>query len=265
MKKFEGIYFFSDMDGTMITADFQLPQRNIDAIKYFVENGGHFALATGRGIHPNTLKAAENIAVNFPCIMLNGGLLYDLSTQTEINAEYLVQEEAIPLIKELVKEFADKYSIAVWLNDHSIQLGMSSPHMLKYGKGTMEDINKPVMKIVIGHELGEQQQMVDFVMNRVSDEFYITTASPRFVEVMPKGISKGWGLEWLINHYGLDRKKVIAMGDYYNDMSMLTVNGIRAFCPENAADDIKKVCERTFCHVNDGAIADAIEFLESEL
>ena len=54
------------------------------------------------------------------------------------------------------------------------------------------------------------------------------------------------------------------MGDYYNDYEMLVLPGARCFCPENTPEDLKAVCERSFCRVERGAVAALIEMLERE-
>ena len=45
-----GILLVSDLDGTLIGENFVVPQRNLDAIARFQQEGGSFAIATGRSI-----------------------------------------------------------------------------------------------------------------------------------------------------------------------------------------------------------------------
>jgi hypothetical protein len=35
-----------------------------------------------------------------------------------------------------------------------------------------------------------------------------------------------------------------------------------AFCPENAVDEVKKICRATLCHYDRGLIAEVIEMLD---
>ena len=264
MGKFDGLYFFSDMDGTIITSDFTIPQKNIDAIKYFTENGGHFAFATGRGRHTSTMAHMKNLGVNFPCIMLNGSLLYDPVKMQAIDVKYLDDDQAKVLLNKLYEKYSDNYVITAWLKDKAVHFGEENPAFRNIDHIKPNDVDERIVKLVFGHPDGIAPEDAAFVKSIVGDKLYVTNASERFYEVMPKGMSKGFRLEWIINHYSLDRKNVIAMGDYFNDYEMLSVKGIRAFCPDNAHPEIKKVCERTLCHVNDAAIANAIELLDSE-
>ena len=49
MGKFSGYLMVSDLDKTFFAEGTDIPPRNIEAVKYFIENGGKFTLATGRG------------------------------------------------------------------------------------------------------------------------------------------------------------------------------------------------------------------------
>lgn len=264
MKKFDGYCLFSDLDGTLVDAAFELPQRNIEAIRYFTENGGRFAVATGRGLHPRTMVLLDKLSINLPCVMLNGGLIYDVQSEKALHAYYLPQEESRALARKLIADYPDQ-SIVVWCDGCQAQLGINKLNMLYFEERTLDSIDEPFLKLVISNDEGKQDETVAYIKANTSDKVYTTTSSPRFTELMPKGVSKAQGIENMINEMGLCREKVIVMGDYFNDIEMLSLPGVRAFCPENAHDDIKKICERSFCHVDDGAVAAAIEFLDKEL
>ena len=48
MKKFEHILIASDIDGTLLWNSQYINPSNFEKLRYFCENGGHFALSTGR-------------------------------------------------------------------------------------------------------------------------------------------------------------------------------------------------------------------------
>lgn len=45
-------------------------------------------------------------------------------------------------------------------------------------------------------------------------------------QVLPEGASKGAGLQWLLQHLGVDPVNVMAMGDGENDVEMLQMAGV---------------------------------------
>ena len=63
MKKFEGMLFCTDLDGTLYNDEKTVSKQNLDAIEYFKSEGGLFTFITGRvpatsknicnTIHPN--------------------------------------------------------------------------------------------------------------------------------------------------------------------------------------------------------------------
>jgi len=54
----------------------------------------------------------------------------------------------------------------------------------------------------------------------------LTTAIPGMLEVLPKGASKGAGVEWLLERLGIDRKQCMGIGDGENDVEMLRLCGL---------------------------------------
>ena len=41
------------------------------------------------------------------------------------------------------------------------------------------------------------------------------------LDLLPRGVSKGWALERLARRLGMDRKETMAIGDNWNDVDML--------------------------------------------
>ena len=72
MGKFSGYLLACDIDGTLVSSSV-VPQRNIDAIRMFTEEGGIFALATGRGVGAVS-HALEKVGKYVgPSVVANGG------------------------------------------------------------------------------------------------------------------------------------------------------------------------------------------------
>ncbi len=264
MKKFDGFCLFSDMDGTLITDQYEIPQKNVEALQYFTENGGCFALATGRSLHPTTVTLQKVLPVNMPCLLLNGGLIYDFTARKTLYNAILPAEEALGLVNVLLAQYP-QHSIAVWCPDHRVELGVSAQWMLPSLTGALSSVTDPWCKLVIHHDPSEQAEMLAFIERHLTGGMQTTVSCDRFIEVMPHGVSKGSALEWAIDHLALDRSRVLAIGDYYNDFEMLSRPGIRAFCPQNAPEDIQALCEKTLCHVDEGAIAALITYIENTL
>ena len=69
------------------------------------------------------------------------------------------------------------------------------------------------------------------------------------IEINSFGVCKGEALRWLSNYLNVDLKETIAIGDDYNDESMLKMAGLGCSV-KSAHEDIKKVakyiCEKDY-------------------
>ena len=72
----DNILLIADIDGTLVTDDKQIPEKNKAAIREFTEKGGVFTIATGRGV---TLArpVAEELEIGAPAVVFNGAAVYD--------------------------------------------------------------------------------------------------------------------------------------------------------------------------------------------
>ena len=67
------------MDGTLLNSKGEIPCENSRAVRYFMENGGMFAVATGRA-KKSVERFLPGLETNVPSIVHNGSLISDLST-----------------------------------------------------------------------------------------------------------------------------------------------------------------------------------------
>ena len=103
MGRFSGYLLACDMDGTLVSSGV-IPQRNIDAIRMFTQEGGTFALATGRG--PTAVSHALEKVGEYvgPSVVANGCMIYDYSKN-----EILMQKEIDNNFKEFVIKSAELF------------------------------------------------------------------------------------------------------------------------------------------------------------
>ena len=83
-----------------------------------------------------------------------------------------------------------------------------------------------------------------------------------YLELLPVGASKGEALKKLREIYGIKEGGLFAIGDYYNDLSMLMVADISSVTGD-APEDLKKKVNYVGKKCRDGAVADFIEYLKN--
>jgi Cof subfamily protein (haloacid dehalogenase superfamily) len=98
------------------------------------------------------------------------------------------------------------------------------------------------------HELGEH----------FGDKLNCHPSSPIYLEFVSPTASKGNAIAEIGNIYGIDKSEMIAIGDNYNDISMLQYAGL-GIAMGNAPNDIKDLCDHVTCSNDDSGVADVIE------
>jgi Cof subfamily protein (haloacid dehalogenase superfamily) len=87
------------------------------------------------------------------------------------------------------------------------------------------------------------------------------TSQPHLLEFVDAGASKGLALEAVGAAYGIAREEMIAVGDGWNDVSMLEYAGL-GVAMGNAPEEIKTLCQHvTLGNDEDGVAAVIEEFM----
>ena len=92
MGKFSDVLLTVDYDRTLTAPDSSIPERNLEAIRYFMENGGAFTVNTGRSM-PMTQVFRGRVPVNAPLLLYNGSAAYDLAAGKLHKFKYSYEED----------------------------------------------------------------------------------------------------------------------------------------------------------------------------
>ena len=104
---FSDILLTVDYDRTLTAPDSTIPERNLEAIRYFIENGGAFTVNTGRSV-PMTRVFRDRVPVNAPLLLYNGSAAYDLEKQEAETQEIISLSQRIQADFENFKKITDK-------------------------------------------------------------------------------------------------------------------------------------------------------------
>ncbi len=273
MKKFEQVLITSDIDGTILWGAGYINPRNLEKLRYFCENGGHFALATGRN-HKDISAIMHELAdyVNMPCVLCNGSYLYDMETGEILNPQYLKSEPLMALLTRIRAEFRDRVGFRasyaegfmVIDDDDFVLRELERFHLAKLANirpladFKTEKLFKAVF-IAAPETLAEIRSIAE---KEFSSFFTITTSDTHILEIQPLGVSKNFQFPYLKERY--KGASIWAIGDYDNDLEMLRGADV-AVCPANAVEAVKTLAAHEVCHCEDGALADLIELVENSL
>lgn len=245
MGKFDGVFLASDMDGTLLDDNREIGAKTIEALNYFTQNGGYFALATGR-TRPGTDAYRPLLPCNCPGVYLNGAIICDERNEELMFMEGL-DEDAKSLAKDVISKFPH-IGVEIFLLDRSYVCSMNEvtrEHFedrlkIPYQVVDIDDVpEKPSMwgKINFTGEPDEVGEIQEYL--RPAEESYnLTFSTPVYYEMTCKGGHKGDGVLRAASFIDVARENIYVAGDSMNDVPMLRVAGT-AFVPENGREDVK--------------------------
>lgn len=262
-----------DYDRTLTAPDSTIPQRNIEAIRYFMENGGVFTVNTGRSIPMSLGRLLPDVPVNAPLLLYNGSAAYDkqsgkLTRYAPIELDYAA------VISELQDRFPQLHVEIQALDAHYLIRQDTGWEKLCENNGcpwrytTVDNIPQPLIKFSLygqfrtntvadmyngtAEELALIEQAIDYVKKNWGYALETFRACARIVDFHAKGVSKLNSAKQLQAELG--RKILVCVGDAENDINMLD-GADYAYCP---ADGIVANRYENVCKCAEGAIADVI-------
>lgn len=268
---FSDILLTVDYDRTLTAPDSTIPERNIEAIRYFMENGGAFTVNTGRSM-PMAAAFMDKVPVNAPLLLYNGSAAYD-TEKKEICFMHEIDLDLWQTIKEVAAMYPD-LSLEVQALDkhynfkHDPAWDAFSANNCAYATAQEGQDLGPFLKFSIYGEIREvtvdhlfrgtpeEIRYLDGVQaavtKRYADKIVAFRAGPRIIDFHTKGVSKARSARELQQKLG--KKLLVCVGDGENDVSMLREADF-AYSPADgvAADRFPNVCPCA-----EGSVADVI-------
>jgi Cof subfamily protein (haloacid dehalogenase superfamily) len=262
---FEGILLVSDMDRTLLTDDFKIPERNIDAINRFIEKGGRFSLATGRSAS-SAEKYLDKVKTNAPSILSNGASIYDFNTHK------IIWNTALPLSAEvMLQKIIDRFphvGAEVYIDEQIYIVNeneWTKRHIInedfEFNRTDLKHVPHGWQKILFADKHENLLEVEEFVHSIEHDGCDFVFSNSMYYEVLPKEVSKGTTLKRLAEFLSIEHKNTVGIGDYYNDVDLVKTAGFGA-AVEGAPKELVEAAQYVTGSFKNGAVADLIEFIE---
>lgn len=272
MAAFSDILLTVDFDRTLTAPDSTIPQRNLDAIRFFMENGGAFTVNTGRSV-PTFRSLMDIIPANAPYLLYNGSGAYDpvegqLTLQRPIDLPMLKTLEAVhakfPEMNLEIQGIDAHYCYHDAGNWELFCDALNCDRAFMKPGGTYGPFLKfclfgQVREPCVNHlfhgsqeELARMDEAEAWLNETFGDKVAVFRAAPRIIDVHAKGVSKIRAARELQEKLG--RKILVCVGDAENDIPMLLgADYAYSPCDGVVADRFPNVCE-----CGKGAVADVI-------
>ena len=260
---------FSDLDHTLLV-DNHIPSFNLEAIQKAREKGVKFVICTGRPfkIMNHLLKElnTEN-SENEYTVCSSGSLIYENKNEKIIYSKE-IDFETLKLLFEYGKTLdismtfeALKGRSYVYKEEKTDKKDWKSfRHKTIKNIDDLKDI-KIIRVLFNKKDYNYLFNIQNDIRNNKTFEGKITCfiSGNRCLEINSFGASKGEALKWLSSYLNIDIKETIAIGDDYNDESMMKEAGLSCSV-KSAQDDIKKlskyICEKDYF---EGSVKEVID------
>lgn len=266
---FSDILLCVDYDRTLTGPDGVIPQRNLQAIRFFMENGGTFTVNTGRSI-ASMGNLLHTIPVNAPFLLYNGSAAWDQGALTQV---FPIALDLWQTMEDIHRRFpgvnleiqGDKhylidptetylayYKMLGW--DHAVATrDMDLGPFLKFALiGPVNGSNVSAMFAPDAGDLEELHRAEAYLRETYGETVEVFRSGTRIVDVHAKGVSKLQSARTLQRQ--LEKKYLLCVGDARNDIAMLS-GADGAYCP---ADSELAGMYETVCPCGEGAVADVI-------
>lgn len=277
MGKFDGVLLASDFDNTLVNTSLarrtgsevpELSEKNRKALEYFMAEGGHFAVATGRAL-PAFMKFAPTIPMNAPAVVCNGAALYDFGQECYLET-VLLKEETRQRGQTVLDQFPTLALEAYHIDNviHAVRPNRYTrehehvTHVRVTEKPSLLDVPLPLGKIMFEEDHEVLEDVKAWIEAQPwSGEYEIFFSDKTLLEVTAKGASKGKMVERLAALLGISMAHVYCAGDENNDLSMLAV-AAEGFAPDNCVETVRASGATIVSDADHDAIADIVEILD---
>ena len=262
---------FMDLDGTLLNDQKQITEGNRAALDRLLERGHGAIITTGRPLK-SAMDQAHLLGMDRPgCYLIayNGAVIYDWAQEKQIFSRSLPYS-AVNRVVELANERDEhvqtydtwKVLVEQRCDDAAVRrycdiIGMEFSVI---GDVHTDLLEEPVKCLVINYE--EKSGLLkiqDWIREHMGQEVDCFFSCDQYLEVVPKGMSKGEAVKMLSVMMGVEIENAVSVGDAANDLSMIEAAGI-GVAMANATEEVKAIADYiTQNDNNHDGIAEVVE------
>ncbi|RUS47754.1 Cof-type HAD-IIB family hydrolase [Cohnella sp. AR92] len=253
-----------DVDGTLIDDHHELRPRVRAAVRAAAEQGAEIVLCTGRGT-TSTLPMLEQLGLNGTVITHNGACVVDGRTR-EVLHQSVIPAQAVERYLAYCRERGYHFDMntAFDLYVESLDETMAAVYKRIFVTPILRDalaegLPEGTLKISI-FALKEQLDELEKDWAEWTHDLQTVRSGDFFMDVQPLTASKGIALERLAKLRGVPREQILAIGNYFNDIGMLTFAG-HGVAVANSPDAVKEAADEVTVSNNEDGVAVVLERL----
>ncbi|MCR5756775.1 MAG: Cof-type HAD-IIB family hydrolase [Selenomonas sp.] len=235
----------SDMDGTLLDENGQLPKGFADIVRQLRERGVLFAPCSGRQYYSllETFKGYEDeflfFAENGTMVRYHDRELFSSTMRRSLGIQALKSTEQLPQVYEVFCGKKDAYVLRDKMTESfAAELGKYYTHSAVVD--CFEDIDDEMIKASFFDAEGKAGTRIYPVLEKYRGPFQVATSSDYWVDMMNFDINKGIAIQQVQKRLRISPMECAAFGDYMNDAEMMS-SVYYSFAMDNAHPEIKKL------------------------
>lgn len=252
----------SDLDGTLLTPERNLPQRTFPLIEALLERGIYFVPASGRQ-YANLKMLFAPVAERIPFLAENGALA---AFRGEVLYTCPIEEREVLHAVNVVRELPDLYPMlctpdcAYIEDDYKPFYDYSFSSYTNCEKlSSLNDVigKYPVCKIAVYDKIGSAVNGGKLLPEKLPQLRTILSGAD-WLDISSPKANKGAGIRFLQDYFHISPDECLAFGDHMNDFELLS-SCRYAYVPENAFGGLKAHFPRTIPSNRDEGVIQALE------
>lgn len=220
-----------DIDGTLLDSSGRLTEANRKAIQAAAGKGLIFTLSTGRPVQ-GVQSLIDALQLDSPVITYNGAMVITGKSREILYEQKLSAEDAKNVIELgiqrgcMVAVWADNKLYVDEINEKAIQYSTIAGIAPQKIVDIEALVRNGVTKVLWNDEPPVVEKYQDEIGPYLSGNVNYHTSRPMFLEFVDKKASKALAMEKIGEHFGIRREEMIAVGDGFNDLSMIEYAGL---------------------------------------
>jgi len=258
-----------DLDGTLLTADFQLTEETINSVEKIRSLGLRVGVATGRS-YLSAKPFLDQLQITEPMVFSNGCVMDNPETgEREVLSGIPLETALIGLMLTDQHKISAKAHLADGqiLKSHDIpwpdegvhfEVGDIRPDL----KAELED--EPIKMVFCGdpEKLTAFKEQIESILGPKA-QARLFQSHTYYLEMVNKNVSKGDALLVLTEKLGLPKENIITVGDQENDYEMLKYFGL-AIKAGDGHPRLSEVADHQIASPEDGGIEQLYQLLRSD-
>ncbi|TGS17817.1 HAD family hydrolase [Mesorhizobium sp. M2E.F.Ca.ET.209.01.1.1] len=254
----------SDVDRTLLTHDYVLPQRVADAVRAAQDRGTVVVLATARsplGVRP----FAERLGIADLVVAFNGGWIGNVATGSTLSQQRISRSDALHAMATAQAAGARP----MWFTGDAVFALMNDPLIAREAAVTREPLfvaetiealpGEPGKIMCVAGQASDREAFA-LLRETLGGRLSVSGSHPRLLEIGPPGASKKTAISLVAAKLGIAADECAAAGDAENDVEMLAWAGT-AMTVGNAVPQVMQLAHFVGPSCDEGGLADAIAWL----